>query len=352
MPKKGMLIIMLSKTLSAALQNIGLTLTDSHAFGIYGGYLLTVYENGNKKTAFFNFLLDENEENEDSSLASFEISEAIKSNLETYSIIDYELQDDGLSVTSGQNIQKFLEMIDFCTELLKEYSVKGSENCCYCGKKFDKKHPKKVTKSNKNYLLCEACTLEVLEEHNKPAEEKSIVTPAKSRFLGIIGAIIGGLLGVLFYYATYQWLLPLTVDLESWDFRYVVTAYGFVTALFVYLGYKLFCKKASLTAYISIPLISIIFTAIGQYIGTIVYISTENSFNLFKFPDFGLLLMMPLRSTAENEAIEYSSSFYFLLAISIALAVVGAIIFLLGFYEKNRIVKEDIKVETLKIQQA
>lgn len=343
---------MLSKNLGAAVQNIGLTLTDNHAYGIYGGYLLTIYESGNKKTAFFNYLLDKSKESDDSSLTSFEISEAIKDNLETYSILDYELQDDGLVIVSGQSIPRFLEMIDFCTELLKKYNVKGSEYCCYCGKSFGKKHPKKITKANKNYLLCESCTLEVIEEHNKPIEvEAEVKSSGNKHLLGIIGAIIGGLIGVFLYFAAYKWLLPLTADWESWDLRYVVTVFGFVTALLAYWGYKLFNKKASLTAYISIPIISVLFAAIGQYIGTLVYISTQNSFSIFKFPDFGLLLMMPLRSTAtDNTFVEYSSSFYFLFAISIALAIVGAVIFLLGYYEKNRVVKEELTVETLKIQ--
>lgn len=343
---------MLSKTLDAAVKNIGLTVTDNQAYGIYGGYLLTVSENGNKKTAFFNFLLDEDQD-EDNATASFNISEEIKSNIATYSIIDYDLQDDGLAVSMNQNVPAFLQMIDFCTELLNKYQVKGSEYCSYCGKDFGKRYPKKISKGNRNYLLCENCALDVYEEHNKPIEADGPVATAKNRVLGVIGAIIAGLFGIFLYFAAYKWLQPLTVDWKSWDSRYFFIAIAFIISFLVYLGYKLFCKKASLTAYISVILISVLSTIIGQYIGTIVNIMNDTSLNFNTFWHTKSLFLMPLRSTLDNsvlkDAVEYSSKFYLFAIIGVILATVGAVIFLLGLYENSKVVREELKIETLKI---
>lgn len=354
---------MLNKTLDAAVKKIGLTVTEKHAFGIYGGYLLTVYESGNKKTAFFNFMLDdvadENEEEQsedDSSLVSFEISEALKNNIEKFSVIDYNLQDDGLLITTNQSIQVFLGMIDFCVELLTQNGVKGSSNCSCCGNTFGKRYPKKITIDNKNYLYCESCALEIYEEHNKTDDEEAEQHATKNRFLGVIGALLGGLLGVFIYFAVYKWILPSSEKLGSFDWRYLVTVLGFVTSFLVYLGYKLFRKKASLSAYISITAISVVCTAIGQYIGTLVNIANDYSLNFGNFMTYKNLFLMPLRSTVPADATEefaayiYSSGFYRFAIVGVVLALLGSVIFLLGFYEKNRPVKEELTIETLKIQ--
>ncbi|PKM62415.1 MAG: hypothetical protein CVU97_05430 [Firmicutes bacterium HGW-Firmicutes-21] len=336
---------MLSKTFSAAVQNIGLTITPDHAYGIYGGYLLTVYESGSKKTAFFNFLLDENEDN---TLAALEISDTIKSNISTYSILNYDLQDDGLSITTSQGVPTFLKIIDFCTELLNEHKVMGSEYCSACGKKFGKRYPKKLTRRNNNYLLCESCTLEVLEEQDKPDEETGGTDAGRDSYKGVIAAVVSGLIGVFLYYACYRWLLPLTVEWETWDFRYVLTALGFATSFLVYIGYTMFNKKACLTSYLSVSVTAVLATIIGQYIGIIVEILNDHpvKFSLI----YKTLLKMPLRSTALEGFKSYSTDFYILAVISAVLAAVGSVIFLLGLYDKSRKVKEEFKIETLKIK--
>lgn len=361
---------MLSKTLDAAVKKIGLTVTEKHAFGIYGGYLLTVYESGNKKTAFFNFLLDttdeenstdnENEEqsndDDDSTLASYELSDALKKNIDKFSVVDYNLQDDGLLITTNQSIQIFLEMIDFCTELLKENGVKGSNCCSCCGNSFGKRFPKKITLDNKNYLYCENCALEIYEEHTKVEEDTIEEHPRKKCLLGILGAFFGCIISVFLYFAIYKWVLPTSADAEDFDWRYLVVCMGFVTSFLVYTGYKLFRKKATLSAYISVTAFSFLGASIGQYIGTLTDIANNFSLSFNHFLTYPNLLLMPLRSTVPSDLTEdfskyiFSSDFYRFTVIGVALALLGAIIFLLGFYEKNRPVKEEIVIETLKIQ--
>ncbi len=339
---------MLSKTLDAALRNIGLTVTPDHAYGIYGGYLITVSESGNKKQAFFNFLLEEEEESEDSSLAAFEISEAVKSNLDTFSVIDYSLHEDGLDITSGSSIPDFLKMIDFCVELLNEHKVKGSDYCSGCGKQFGKRYPKKLTSDNKNYLMCESCTLDVLEERDKPTAETD--ASSKTSLSAILGALGGGLIGIALFYVFYRWVIPFANEWGSWDPRYAVTVIGFLVAFLTYTGYRLFFKKASLAAYITVSAVSVMAAVAGQYIGIIVNILNDFSIRLSQiitvYPKF---LLMPLRSTAVEGYKNYSSDFYIFAAISVLLAVFGAIIFLLGMYEKSKVVIEKPKVETLRI---
>jgi hypothetical protein len=340
---------MLSKTLDAAVKNVGFTVTPEHAYGIYGGYLVTVYETGNKKTAFINFLLeDDPDDNSDASLSAFNISETIKENLDKYAIIDYNLADDGLTVTTVGNAPEFLRMLDFCVELLNEYSndsqnVKNCNYCSCCGKTFGKRYPKKLTKNNKNYLYCESCALELLEEHDKQKQQKAEKIPAMKRLLGVVGAIIGGLLGIFLYFAAYKWLYP---EINTWDsfiLNFVFALLGFATAFLVYIGYTIFCKRASLTAYISVSVIAVLFSVFGQYLGTLVKIlANYNGLKFFNVLD--ILYKMPFSSE------KYSSDFYTGAVMSLLLAGAGVTIFLLGLYEKSKGVKENLKIETIKIE--
>jgi hypothetical protein len=346
---------MLSKTLDAAVKNIGFTVTPEHAYGIYGGFLITVYETGSKKTAFINFLLEDNpDDNSDASLSAFNISESIKENLYKYAIIDYNLSDDGLSVTTAGSAPEFLQMLDFCVELLDEHSndnasVKNSNYCSCCGKSFGKRYPKKLTRSNKNYLLCESCALEILEEQDKHKQKTNEKIPASKRFAGVVGSVVGGLIGVFLYFAAYKWLFPQINTWDSFILNFVFALFGFATAFLAYLGYKIFCKKASLTAYISVSVVAVLFSVFGEYLGTIVKILADHesvSFGLV----YKTVCMMPFRSTALKDALNYSSDFYTGAVMSFIFAAAGAVIFLLGLYEKSRGIKENIKIETIKIE--
>ncbi len=360
--KKGA-VKMLSKTLNAAVSKMGLTVTENHAFGIYGGYLLTVYEAGNKKTAFFNFILDDDTEEDEnvqersneSSVAAFEISEAIKKNIDKFSIIDYIFMDDGLLVTTNQSIQVFLELIDFCTELLREHKIKGGDYCSNCGKTFGKRFPKKITLGNRNYLYCESCAFDIYEEHNKPDALKTEAKSGGKSFFGFLGALAGGLLGAFLYFAIYMWVLPGSEALEDFDWRFLVIILGFITSFLVFTGYKIFCKKANTFAFVTVTLLSAILTAVGQYIGTLVNIARNFSLDFDSFFIYKNWFLMPFRNTVPEDSTEYTdlvfnTDFYRFAIIGVALALLGSVIFLLGFYEKSRPVKEEMFLETLKIQ--
>lgn len=337
---------MISKALETALQNIGFSVGTDNAFGIYGNYLITIFENGNKKTAFINFLIDDKD---DSSLTSFDISEEIKGNLDNYSIIDYELVDDGLLITTAQSVPDFLKLMDFCIELLNSHNVKGSDFCSGCGKEFGKRYPKKISKDNKNYLMCENCAIDIIEDRDKKSKQEKEKIPANRLVSGVIGALIGGIIGFFLFFAVNKWLLPLIPDFNSFILKFGISCLGFITAFLVYYGYKLFCEKPSKNAYFSVSIISILVTAFGHYFGTLIYIANEHSLKLRDFFTYELW-KMPFRSTSSAGTLEYSSDFYLYGTIAIILAASGAIIFLLGFYEKNRIIKDEIKIETLKIE--
>ena len=65
---------------------------ENSAYGIYGGYMISLYDQKGRKTVFFNCPFDDPE---DDALKSFDVSETIKSKITDYSITDYVIQKHG-----------------------------------------------------------------------------------------------------------------------------------------------------------------------------------------------------------------------------------------------------------------
>ena len=63
---------MVSRSLQGAAEALGFTYAEkqnskqSHMYGVYGGYLITLYDSGNHKTVFINYYLAPNDAEDDS----------------------------------------------------------------------------------------------------------------------------------------------------------------------------------------------------------------------------------------------------------------------------------------------
>ena len=322
----------------------------SHAYGIYGGYLVTIYEIANKKVAYFNFKFNENEEN---SLKRYNMSEMFSSELDEFSVTDYTLSEDGMRVFCTGTVSVFLNLIDRCVELLQDNEIRGIEFCSKCGNKFGSRNPKKVTDKNENYLMCEHCALERLEEINTEADT-IVAKDSSNPVFGVLGSILFSLIGVALYFALYYWLSPAIGKSGLNEVRYIFCAPGFIVSLLSYLGYRIFCKKATLLAYISIPFSSLLFTSIGQYLGVVFEFIAKNSFTISVLSNKHFWLVH-LRNTIPSELsdqfIDNSAVFYKLLLISLMFAAIGCAIFLLTLHDKSTTKKETVQIETIKIEQ-
>ncbi len=344
---------MITKSLLNALDELGFTYFEgstaekSHAYAIYGGYLVSVYESAGKRTAYFNFKFSENEEN---NLKKYDISESFSANLSEYSVIDYELSEDGLKVVSNGSVPLFLKLMDYCIELLIENEIRGVEYCSKCGNKFGQRKPKKVTLNKENRIMCEHCALETVEEINNINESDLKVNTTGNIGLGILGTALFGLIGAFLYFVLYYWVSPKLGN--GGGAHYIFCIMGTVVALLSYLGYRLFCKKISVSAYVTVSVSSLFFTAIGQYIGTVFEFLALNNFSVSMLSNkhFWLLhLRNTIPADITSNFVNYSADFYKFLAISLMFAAVGAAIFLLSLRDKAIIKKETAIIETLTI---
>ncbi len=347
---------MITKTLSKALENIGFTyhnsnLQKSHAYALYDKYMVTVYEERGKKILYINFIFPENEEN---SLKKYDLSEQFSSNLETYSITDYDIAEDGMRITSTASTPIFLKLIEESVDLISQHNIKGVECCSNCGNKFGSRKPKKVTIGCENHIMCEHCTIEAVEDAQNAADERKSENNNDKVWKGILGSISFSVIGTLIYLILYYYISPAMAESGLNEIRYIFCICGFVVATLSYYGYRLFCKKASTCAYVIVSTTSILFTAIGQYIGVVLeFIAKSGIFTISNLSNKHFWLLHLRKTIPENPVngvIDYSAIFWKLLLISIMFAAVGAAIFLLSLHDKSHAKPETLEVETISIK--
>ncbi|MBR4053806.1 MAG: hypothetical protein IKK06_03275 [Clostridia bacterium] len=343
---------MVSRSLQGAAEALGFTYAEkqnskqSHMYGVYGGYLITLYDSGNHKTVFINYYLAPNDA-EDDSVRLLELSEGFKSVTAEYSVADYHMDVDGLSCTVSCEDEELAPLVDKLVAFLQEEELVGVTQCSCCGNKIGKRLPKKLTKGKNNFLLCEHCALEKMEEASKAPESDGTPLPSKTG-LGLLGALAGGIIGILAYFLVYYFISPIFDD-SAFEMSYVFSLLGFGAAFLVYRGFTLFCKEPCNSTYAIVASVSLVCVALGQYLGTFAEFAKLQGFSLgaaFKIPAMWLI---HLRSTATDAAFDYSATFYKLLCFSLLFALIGVIIFLMGLKDKAKAKKEEVELETLRI---
>ena len=211
---------MVSKALQTASEERGFTYVPDkgYVYGVYGGYLVTLTDAGNNKTVFLNYYLSLEDEDAES-VALLELSEALKKATDGLSVTDCDVQKDGLSCTVRCEADAFFALLDRLIEMLNEKQADGVTRCSRCGNRIGKRYPKKLTRGMKNYLYCEHCALEALEEKDKAVPEET--ESPKRVSTGVLGAIGGGLIGLFLYLLFYRLLSPLFTD-TAFEIRYLL----------------------------------------------------------------------------------------------------------------------------------
>ncbi|MBR4123216.1 MAG: hypothetical protein IKT93_02215 [Clostridia bacterium] len=347
---------MITKNLAKAVEDIGFTYVEgsgsdkSHAYAIYGDYLVTVYEESGKKIAYFNFRFPESEEND---LKKYDMSESFSADLEYYSVCDYYIDEDGMRVYCNGNIPDFLKLIDRCITLLKDNDIRGVEYCSKCGNKFGSRKPKKVTDGKENHLMCEHCALETVEEVANRINESNDEAATGSK--AILFSTLFSLVGAFLYFVLYYWLSPAMSESGLNEIRYIFCVAGFITSMLAYFGYVFFCKKANAFTYVTVSINALLFTAIGQYIGIVFEFIAKEGFSLSALSNKHFWLVhlrntIPADLATSFAEYNYSATFWKMLVISLCFAAVGSAIFLLSLRDKSVKKPETVEIETISIK--
>ncbi len=359
---------MISKALRTTAEGIGFTYTEAaksgkdSLYGVYGGYLVTLYDAGSSRSFYISYRLRDREaandpEEDADSVRLLELSESFKNAAEGMRLSECDLQPDGLFCTVVAEIDEFLAFLDRTVAMLREQGADGVTHCSRCGSKIGKRPPKKLLENRRNRLLCEHCALELLEEGSKPAEDD---LPPKHTGKGLLGAVLGGLLGVAAYLLLYGFLSPLFGE-SSFEIRYVFCLLGFFTAWAVYAGFRLFSKRPCASAYAVVGIVTTLSVAAGQYLGSFLGYAKIQGFSIPEAVRLPSMWLIHLRSAVDKAEITYDQSlldlydapsalFWRLLVFSLLFAAIGAVLFLFGMREKGRPHVEAPEIETLRIQ--
>lgn len=350
---------MVSKGLLKAAEPLSLTYVDrlpiesSYLYGIRNGYLITLYDSGKNKSAFINYYLECKEDDSDS-IRLMELSEQVKSILSGQLILDLSVEQNGLFFTVSCDFDQYIGLIDEMTSMLNGNGIPGVSKCSSCGNTLGKRFPKRMLVGKNNYLVCDHCALDAMENSKNASVEQEAV-PSRTG-LGILGALAGGLIGAFICFALHQWVYPL-IGGNGFDFRYIFTVCGLLTAFLVYKGFTLISRKASIGEAVIVTVLSLLFAAVGQYAGIFASYANTMGFRLFDAIHIPSMWLIHLRSTVDTNLVtdqalldQYNVSpvFYRLLLISLLFALIGSILFQVGFFEKSKPRKTTIEIETFK----
>ncbi|NCA93526.1 hypothetical protein EOM82_09950 [bacterium] len=157
---------MLSKSTEIFAKSVGLKITENSAFGVYGDYFISIYEAKTKKTLKIACYIGNNDEYSDDYL---NLNDGLRTVIGKYSISDYSVFENGLTVITSASIALLRELTDYIVVLLDENGIPNSHYCSDCGTEFkanEKRRVVTVTRGNKEEkrLLCEKCALEAAEK--------------------------------------------------------------------------------------------------------------------------------------------------------------------------------------------
>ena len=331
---------MIGQILSEFAKDLGFTVTDSYAYGIFDGYFMTLYETSAKKSVFINYLPENDDSNSDNSLNDFALSSAIKNEINDKAISDYKIEENGVEITSEASLASFRVLIENITQVLEENGYKGAEYCSSCGCELANKTKKRVHISEKNYLFCAECALNELEEHNKYYEE--LIPPATKGNIkkGILGSLLFNALGMLLFVLAFTFLIPENNIWEDFKPGYFVVWFSAVMTFASYYAYGKFAKSYASPCFIVSSLITGVMLVITQYFATVFNYIRFNFVSLEQFNIAGkYAFQLPFVDSSIGQA------FYKYLLLDLAFAIFALII--LTLKTDKKVSKPELFIENL-----
>ncbi len=300
----------------------GLKITKDVAYGYIDGYLVTLVDGWDTKTASFSCGLT----NEAIEMLDYMLSE--KAFEKKYKLVDYEIGRDGLTVVFYDTIgtmDRVADGVEYIIEILKHNSIPGDGICTCCGKSLNADEETKFVL--KNDVVCKVhapcgdmlARYGVFAEENRKLDKKSVVK-------GVLGAFLGSLIGAL----------PMIIVCY---FNKMHPILGILIGVCAKYGYELFKGKVGAAKIISV----FSFSFIGSVLGMALSVPT---IYLSKFEELNMNMAEALKFFAYQmiNVPGYAVSFIIDFVIVALVAFAGAYIFLKSSNEddKRKIYKSKI----------
>jgi hypothetical protein len=276
---------MLSKSAEVFAKSLGLKITETCAFGIYGNYFLSIYETKSKKTIKISCYIGNSEEYSDDYL---NITDGLRSVLGKYTINDYSVAENGITIITSAPLTSLREMVDYVVGLLADNEIPDSHFCSGCGTEFKASEKRKVVTIAKGTaedkrLLCEQCALTAAEENQNaeiPEEEGSKPDYRK----GILLSTLAGI-GISVLYILIFFLFGITGRSEIGKFFTCLVAFFIGGVVFVV--YRVAAKQTDAKGMLAICIETSVLCLAAHYFGCVFglakYLHTSNSISYTTF---------------------------------------------------------------------
>lgn len=329
---------MIGKALQMYAEDIGFTINEDCAYGIFDGYLITLYDNISRKTCFVNYYLSENDDLD--TQKKFEFSEFLKENIESLKIDDFEIDINGTSFSTKEGLLSFSETIKTILNKLSDLGIKGSDTCSECGKQIEDGKIKKVSVELNRYGLCDECTIAFLESTAKESKETTTedIDNSSNVDKSWISTLIISLIGIIAWPLITIWIgSGENVDL------FICALMAFLLPIFHVRLYDIFGGKQGnkriLTAIVTIGILSIV----ANYIASI-----GNAYSSLGITDFDTIISSLKYALVEPFEITdgfMKATFYKNTIISILVALIGIVLFISDFLKPKAQASKSISVE-------
>ena len=268
---------MISKALEVFAKSVGMKAAEDCVYGVYGGFFMTVTEKKSTRTVEVSCYIGDSDEYTDDYVS---INEAIRNVLEKYSITDYAVDENYVSVKSHAELSVFREMIDYIAGMLDSVGIYKSDHCSKCGEVFKDAADKRVVtlknaKESHKHLVCGECALAYAESNGSKADQGAEKAEEKLG-KGLLFAVLAGLLGAAVY-ALVCWLLGVNGRMDM--FRFAPCLFGILIGALITYVYRVAAGKYSVKSLVLLSVITGVITVLAHYCGCVLgfikYLSAE-----------------------------------------------------------------------------
>ncbi|MBO7179466.1 MAG: hypothetical protein J6V78_03910 [Clostridia bacterium] len=293
---------MVAKGLKDYANEKGLKVSNGVAYGVIGGYMVTLKEGyGIKNISFSGAITDECA----AKIAAFlQSKEANKE----YRVAQFNIMREGISIDIADTVgtmKKIRAFLDFFPNFLRENGILADGFCTACGNTIEGTDESRIVLINGiAHRIHAGCSGAVMERAD--VEQARHETEEKNLCKGILGAVLGALLGGVVWAIAYY---------IGYFFAIIGALIGFLAVK----GYEKFGGKVCKAKMPVILIATLLGAVFGQVAGDVAYIMIEwqcplvDSFYVFLY-----LFSAP-------EGAEFVSSFCIDLAMGAFFAILGAI---------------------------
>lgn len=293
---------MVAKGLKDYASEKGLKVSNGIAYGVIGGYMVTLKEGyGIKEISVSGAFTDEAVRK----VAEFFQTQGPKNE---YRVANFSILREGIVFEITDTVgtmKKIKEFLEFLPNFLRQNGVLGDGFCTACGNPIEATDVSKIVLINgMAHRVHEGCSGTLMERAN--VEQARHETEEKNLGKGILGAVLGALLGGLVWAVAY----------------YIGYFFAIIGALIGFLAVKGYEKLGGKVCKAKMPIIlvaTLLGAVFGQVAGDVAYIMVE-----WQYPLMDSIFVF-IYAFSDPENAEFVSGFCADLALGSLFAILGAI---------------------------